>query len=266
MQKNIVEYLGSNGWGTGTLYIYTGLKAGNVNSLFQKHPELRTDDSTLSGLLRQMLEALDYLAFRNLLHRDVKPDNILYTPMTAGEYLFQLADFGFANQHNLAKTHCGSPLFMAPEMYFSKGPQTAKMDVWSLFVTLISVTRTAGFHEGIDSYSRVLDLIRTVATVHQNLSPMAHEDPTLRASASQMRLKHFHGDGLTTPRDRIMPISSSKDQASRPCTRRNQEISQKSKIPRKTDSTRKKVQHLGVKKLRIRNDEVRVPGAFPRFS
>ena len=212
--------MGSNGWGTGTIYIYTGLKAGNVNSLLQKQPELRNNASTLTKLLKEMLQALDYLAFRNLIHRDVKPDNILYTPITTGGYHFQLADFGFANHNSLAKTYCGSPLFMAPEMYFSEGPQTAKMDVWSLFATLMVVTETAGFNEQIDSYDRVLELIRDAATIHHNLSPMARKDPTLRASAAQMLANNFCGDGLTTPRDQITPIPSLVDSPSPLRTRR----------------------------------------------
>jgi serine/threonine protein kinase len=48
-------------------------------------------------LLREMLEALDYLAFRSWCHRDVKCENILYTVSGDNGYLFQLADFGFAN-------------------------------------------------------------------------------------------------------------------------------------------------------------------------
>ena len=205
-----------------------------------------------------MLESLGYLAFRNLIHRDVKPDNILYTPTATGGYLFQLADFGFANRHNLVETQCGSPLFMAPEMYFSKGPQTAKMNVWSPFATLICLACTAGFTERIDSYGRALDLLRTAATIHPNCRLMAREDPTLRASAAQLLWNHFHGDGMTTPRNRVTPISDFNDFACLHQSQRAPEISSKATIP--------KMRRLGNKNLPNRHRDVRVPGAFPQFN
>ena len=226
-----------------------------------------------------MLESLDYLAFRNLIHRDVKPDNILYTPIATGEYLFQLADFGFANQHSLAKTTCGSPLYMAPEMFFGKGPQTSKMDVWSLFVTLISVTHTAGFNEKINSYPHMLNLLKSAAGLQKALRPMAREDPTLRASAAQMLKSEFEGHGLTTPSNRIVPIIDSDEHSSSFQTQEAQGYPPKRRTAIRTDLIQKqgntnrvrRVQNKDVwrgdaAKVRIWNGCVRIPGAFPPTS
>jgi hypothetical protein len=59
------------------------------------------------------------------------------------------------------------------------------LDVWSLFVTILSITHIAGFgNERLSKYKEVLDLVRTAATMLPNLSPMAREDPVLRASAA----------------------------------------------------------------------------------
>ncbi|KAF2245188.1 NUAK family, SNF1-like kinase, partial [Trematosphaeria pertusa] len=102
--KNIVEYLGSTGWDTGTVHVYMSLKAGNVCDLLEKSPNIGYDEKILTRLLHEMLEALDYLAFRGWCHRDVKPENILYTPSGNEGYVFQLADFGLANQQRLANT------------------------------------------------------------------------------------------------------------------------------------------------------------------
>ena len=70
----------------------------------------------------------------NILHRDVKPDNILLNDQT-----FKLADFGFCsllrNPHDSSKSCVGSPIYMAPEIL--KGEEyTIKADVWSLGVVL----------------------------------------------------------------------------------------------------------------------------------
>ena len=151
-----------------------------------------------------MLEVLDYLAFRNLCHRDVKPDNILYIVINERDCLFQLADFGLANQKDKARTRCGTPVFMAPEVFYETHPHTPKVDVWSLFVTIISVTRTAGFDENqIFSYREMLDLIRKAAGERPALAAMAREDPALRPSAAELLIELFNGQGLTTPRRQI---------------------------------------------------------------
>jgi serine/threonine protein kinase len=226
-----------------------------------------------------MLEALDYLAFRRLCHRDVKPDNILYMPINDHECIFQLADFGFANQKDLAHTYCGSPMFMAPEMYFHTHPQTPKLDVWSLFVTILSITRTAGFgDERLSKYKEVLDLVRTAATMLPNISPMAREDPELRASAAQMLVQCFQGDGLTTPRGRIGSIPLPPDGPSR--SQAPSPPGTQPKAPVKVDAIRKRGRldspkqlmnrgdkaHSIAAKDRVRKDKRRVPGEFPQFA
>ncbi|KAL2410454.1 hypothetical protein ABEF95_001087 [Exophiala dermatitidis] len=96
--KNIVEYLGTTGWDTDTIRNYMGLNEGSLYDLLAITPSLSTNAAILTRLYHDMLQVLDYLASRHLLHRDVKPENILYTSLGDGTYLFQLADFGLANQ------------------------------------------------------------------------------------------------------------------------------------------------------------------------
>lgn len=123
------------------------LKEGSVGDLicadlFMRHPE------SADPLLHQMLQALDYLAHNSIVHRDVKPPNILYTSLPAGGYTFQLADFGLCNIITDARTYAGSSLFMAPEVLNNPGvQQTSKVDVWSLFVTLAYAMDVGGYRK-----------------------------------------------------------------------------------------------------------------------
>ena len=67
---------------------------------------------------REAAEALDYLHQMNVLHRDVKPANLLRLKGHA-----KVADFGLARvmeDKMAAATFCGTPLYMAPEVWKKK--------------------------------------------------------------------------------------------------------------------------------------------------
>jgi serine/threonine protein kinase len=62
-------------------------------------------------------------------HRDVKPENILYVSQPGGQYQLQLGDFGLCNRAISAATSVGTPIYNAPEMVL-EGDQIQKVDIW----------------------------------------------------------------------------------------------------------------------------------------
>ncbi|KAI9229515.1 MAG: kinase-like domain-containing protein, partial [Piptocephalis tieghemiana] len=110
------------------------LKNKDVNGLAGPSGGL-TIDATLH-FLRQLASALSFLRSRSLIHRDIKPQNLLLVPRKAEGTLplVKLADFGFARHlptASLAETLCGSPLYMAPEILRYEH-YDAKADLWSV--------------------------------------------------------------------------------------------------------------------------------------
>jgi len=150
-----------------------------------------------------MLQALDYLTEHRVIHRDVKPENILATKAANEKYSFQLADFGLCNIADSAQTQgVGSPIYMAPELQVgSLNRQTTKVDVWALFVTLAMVLNAGGFRSKPNSTLKlrmkaVEEATRTKEL--RNMKEMAIVNPEQRASAADMLDKHFQGRGRTT--------------------------------------------------------------------
>lgn len=90
--------------------------------------------------LTQIAAGLCTLHQRNLIHRDLKPQNILLSDSSDSPVL-KIADFGFARAlqpQDMAATVCGSPLYMAPEILRHE-PYDAKADLWSVGAILFEL-------------------------------------------------------------------------------------------------------------------------------
>lgn len=100
---------------------------------------LETDTSlseeVVQTLAGQLVDALHYLHSNRIIHRDMKPQNILI----AADGTVKLCDFGFAramSQNTVVLTSIkGTPLYMAPELVQEK-PYNHAVDLWSLGVIL----------------------------------------------------------------------------------------------------------------------------------
>ncbi|KAG9467399.1 hypothetical protein GDO78_015026 [Eleutherodactylus coqui] len=87
--------------------------------------------------MKSIGEAIQYLHSINIAHRDVKPENLLYTSKRPNSVL-KLTDFGFAKEttsHNSLATPCYTPYYVAPEVL---GPEKydKSCDMWSLGVIM----------------------------------------------------------------------------------------------------------------------------------
>lgn len=164
-------------------------------------------------VLEQMLSALDYLESMAVVHRDLKPDNILYHFLPNDRIPhFELADFGLAMYRSLAVTNCGTGQYKAPELFpmesMVQAPQSPKMDVWSLFATMAAIDkRFTEFPPRTSDYRVILNKLEEMAS-NSALEPMGRRHPDHRASAAQMLVRFFSGRGLTTPPSSVPPIMS----------------------------------------------------------
>ncbi|KAL9013399.1 MAG: hypothetical protein Q9173_001901 [Seirophora scorigena] len=209
-KPHIIDYLGAQGWAGPQVELFMGLKEGSLENLIRGDMFQENQTQIVTALFPQMLQALDCLAHENIVHRDIKPDNILYTLLPNGRYYFQLTDFGLCNLATQANTFAGSPLFMAPEVIRGTR-QTSKVDTWSLFVTVAYALNAKGYREKkINTLEEAITAALAAAADQSmaKIKEMAIVDPEKRASAAQMLIKHFGGEGLSTPRGNIpdLPI------------------------------------------------------------
>jgi serine/threonine-protein kinase len=90
----------------------------------------------MMGIIARVAEALDYAHKQNVVHRDIKPGNIMYDPETDSP---KVADFGIARLTDSSKTKTGmvlgTPSYMSPEQLAGKKIDGGS-DLFSLGVSL----------------------------------------------------------------------------------------------------------------------------------
>ena len=67
-------------------------------------------------IFKQIINGLKAIHANNIIHRDIKCDNIFLSKKKGGSFVCKIGDFGFAKviQNTTAKTNCGTTLYMAP--------------------------------------------------------------------------------------------------------------------------------------------------------
>ena len=134
---NIVRALSVENDGEISYLVYELVEAGSLGDRIEQHGRLPEDIAV--RIITQIAQALHYAHERQVVHRDVKPDNILILP----DGKAKLTDFGLAKDHGDASqdltrhaSGLGTPHFMAPEQFASAKTADARCDVYSLAATL----------------------------------------------------------------------------------------------------------------------------------
>ncbi len=144
--------------------------AGDISTLYaQTSPPL----SVTKVIVKGILEGLQYLHNKGVIHRDLKPKNILLHKTESGQIITKIADFGISKRvtnvayNDMSSQILGSVEYMAPEqfaggVYGIDGKLGTNLDLWSLGIIIYEMFNKQlpfGSRTGGVNYEEILNNI-----------------------------------------------------------------------------------------------------------
>jgi len=121
------------------LYLIMELVKGHsLNSYIQSKQNKRLIEPECLKIFEQISAGIEYCHSHNVIHRDIKMNNILIDD----NQNIKIIDFGFsivAASSQKLKAYCGTPAYMAPEVIMKESYYGKPADIWSLGVLLFTM-------------------------------------------------------------------------------------------------------------------------------
>ncbi|KAH8268074.1 hypothetical protein KR018_012455 [Drosophila ironensis] len=125
---------------------------GDMLEMILSHSRGRLSERVTKFLITQILIALKYLHSQNIVHCDLKPENVLLSSDAEFPQV-KLCDFGYARiigEKSFRRSVVGTPAYLAPEVLRNKG-YNRSLDMWSVGVIIyVSLSGTFPFNEEED--------------------------------------------------------------------------------------------------------------------
>ena len=122
------------------------ISGGNLQSFVKKRRKL--SEKTAKIFFKQIIEGIKYIHSQNIVHRDIKLENILIDLNNN----IKICDFGVGimiNQNSILHDQCGTPVYMAPEIIKNEGYFGFPVDIWSSGIALyIMLSGNVPFNRG----------------------------------------------------------------------------------------------------------------------
>ncbi|CAI2730980.1 unnamed protein product [Schistosoma spindalis] len=191
------------------LWIYLELCGGGALDSIMETLEKPLTEPQIRFVSREVLQGLEFLHEKLIIHRDMKAGNILLTLNNE----VKLADFGVSakltDEKQKRSTFIGTPYWMAPEVIncetFKDAPYNWKADIWSFGITLIELAQKRPPHNATNPTRVLLRILKSDPPTLSRpqlwsskfktfLSRTLQKDPNQRPECKDLLLDPFVSD------------------------------------------------------------------------
>jgi tRNA A-37 threonylcarbamoyl transferase component Bud32 len=149
-------------------------KEGDILSLLKAKGPLSEDIARF--IVIQVVHGLKHCHSRDILHRDIKLDNVLLSE----NYIAKICDFGISRivkKGEVIHEQCGTPAYIAPEVISGKGYSGFQADIWNLGIMIYAmVTGTVPFKSNsIEELNTLIKRGQYTYPGHSKVSPMLRD-------------------------------------------------------------------------------------------
>ena len=154
------------------------------------HPHVSNDRRVIKGYLYQMCAGIAYCHSHRVLHRDLKPQNLLVDQTTN---VLKLADFGLARAFGIplrAYTHEVVTLwYRSPEILLGARHYSTPVDVWSIGCIFAEMINHAPLFPGDSEIDQLFRIFRILGTPDDGMWPSVTTLPDYKAQFPQWKAK-----------------------------------------------------------------------------
>ena len=148
--------------------------------VLEKSPE-GLNPKLIRSFVFQMCKAVHYLHLNNIIHRDVKPENLLIDE----NMKLKLCDFGFArkitlnnnNNINAMTDYVATRWYRSPELLLSKGIYGPEVDYWAIGCIMGELADGNPMFPGENEVDQLDCIIKVLGNLPQDLVNMFYDNP-----------------------------------------------------------------------------------------
>lgn len=187
---------------------------GDLQNQIKDQAEAPFSEPDVAHVLSSCLKGLDYIHQQKMIHRDIKPGNILLAkPGAIIDTTVKIADFGLAKDIEMKSMasqimsmksvsgKAGTEVFMAPEVYHGQ-KYKSNVDLWSLGIMMIymmSLKKPTGVIDDVQKATRLLNTIKPLtysSSLKEQCALMVELNILQRPTANNLLLRLTSGISL----------------------------------------------------------------------
>lgn len=170
----------------------------DLSKVIKSNIFLKNED--IASYMQQLLRALAHCHANFILHRDVKPSNLLLSPKKP----MKLSDFGlakyFGEENEQFTPNVVTRWYRAPELFFGATLYGPSVDIWSCGCIFAELMLRIPFFPGENEIDQLAKIFAVLGTVHEKNWP----------NVTTLPLYHEYEYRAPTPLQEIFPSASSE--------------------------------------------------------